>query len=383
MSMVKMLRWMSPGIRSCLALVQRWLSSIVGVKPVLVVSDAPLSQAERDDVIERVRFYAPWLQPGLQFATGYSLWDVISTRKILFRGVASRAARMLLRLRAQTFDIDPRTNPSEGSEWCRINFMDSSRPAPDLSLQRLASYVRQIEKQALPKVYAFGTGPSLERALTMDWSDGYRIVCNTIVRDRELWTHIQPHFIVAADAIYHFGFTAFARRFRADLHDRMAESNVLFLYPEIFHGIVSREFGAFAERLIPVPQGQHEDFHRSLLERFCLPNLGNVLNLVLLPLACTLSRRVYLWGFDGRAPADQLFWANSSKHSYPELMDALRTAHPSFFHHHVPAANPSSYVAAVHGDTLDQGLSVAEASGWTFVMMHKSWTATLQKRFAE
>jgi len=108
-----------------------------------------------------------------------------------------------------------------------------------------------------------------------------------------------------------------------------------------------------------------------------------VLNLLLLPLGCTLSKNVFLWGFDGRAPNDQLFWANSAKHSYPELMDTLRAAHPSFFEHFVPADKPTQYVRKVHGDQLDECLSQSERDGWSFVMMHKSWTPTLQKRYRD
>jgi len=379
--MVTLSRWVNPGIRACIALLQRSGEAFAGSKPALVVSDLPLSDAERDDVVSRVRFYAPWLEAGLQFASHYTLADTISTRTLLLRGVRSRSSDFLRRLRSQTFDIDPLLNPGEGTEWCLINLAGSSPPPREASRRRFTEYVRAIEKEGLQKVYAFGTGPSLALAANRDWSDGYRIVCNTIVRDRELWHHLQPHFIVAADAIYHFGFTEFARRFREDLRKRMSESSTLFMYPEMFHGIVARELADFADRLIPVPQGLHRDFHQSLLEVFSLPNLGNVLNLVLLPLACTLSRDVYLWGFDGRAPTDQLFWANSSKHSYPEFMDDLRAAHPSFFEHFVPTGKPTTYVAQFHGDELDRCLTEAESSGWRFTMLHKSWTATLQKRF--
>jgi hypothetical protein len=130
-----------------------------------------------------------------------------------------------------------------------------------------------------------------------------------------------------------------------------------------------------------MPRGSHKSISTSLLERFELPNLGNILNIALLPLACTLTKDVRLWGFDGRAPDDKLFWANSSKHSYPELMDTLRAAHPAFFAHHVPADKPDKYVKTFHGDQLDQSLVDAERRGWSFTMMHKSWTPTLQKRF--
>jgi hypothetical protein len=89
---------------------------------------------------------------------------------------------------------------------------------------------------------------------------------------------------------------------------------------------------------------------------------------------------VKLWGFDGRAPDDKSFWANSNKQSYPELMDGLRAEHPAFFSTLVPAGRETEYVKNVHGDALERRLQRAEANGFQFVMMHFSWTETLNRR---
>jgi hypothetical protein len=111
--------------------------------------------------------------------------------------------------------------------------------------------------------------------------------------------------------------------------------------------------------------------------------MGNVLPLLLLPLACSFSQKVYLWGFDGRGPEDKLFWRNSAKHSYPEYIPELQRAHPAFFSYNLPKENLNKYVQQVHGDVLEAELTKAEEKGWKFFMMHKSWTPTLQKRYVE
>jgi hypothetical protein len=278
--------------------------------------------------------------------------------------------------------VDPERNPNDGWAWCQF----STHGLPRLAIQKDAARkfrarIEELKSLGLGKCYLFGTGVSLSAAMDKDWSDGYRVVCNTIVRDDKLWRQIDPHFIVAGDAIYHFGFTAFARTFRTDLLKRLRETNTFFVFPEIFSGIVAREFAEVEDRLIPVPQGRHHQIHVNLADTFQTPWLGNVLNLLLLPLGCTLSRNIYLWGFDGRAPDDKLFWSNSSQHSYPELMPSLQEAHPAFFRHYVPTDKPTAYVQSVHGDQLDASLHAAEKQGWSFVMMHKTWTPTLQKRY--
>jgi hypothetical protein len=236
--------------------------------------------------------------------------------------------------------------------------------------------------QAPSRAYVFGTGPSLARAIARDFSDGYRIVCNTIVRDRSLWQHLDPHFIVAGDALYHFSAEPFAVAFRRDLAHRLAESHTTFVYPQRFDAFVRRELaGQFDDRLIPIRMGRSRNIHNVIEQQFKLPDMGNALNLLLLPLACALSRDIGLWGFDGRAPSDQLFWSNSRQHSYPEHLPGLKAAFPAFFSHNVPAGDEQKYARKVHGEPLERALSRAERAGWRFEMLHPSWTETLQRRY--
>jgi hypothetical protein len=247
--------------------------------------------------------------------------------------------------------------------------------------KRLNERITVLRQEAKSKCYIFGTGPSLEKAIDRKWDDGYRVVCNTIVRDPILWDYLKPDFVVAGDAIYHYGHTEFARAFRRDLRARLEGSNTLFLYPAQFHAVIEREFDGLEGQLIPIPYGWKRKVNVDLSQSFQLPNHGNVLGLLLLPLACTLSKHVYLWGFDGRAPNDKLFWKNSSKHTYPEFMEELKKAHPKFFDHYVPASDPNKYTRDTQGDRLELALQIAEKEGWTFEMMHPSWTLTLQRRY--
>ena len=134
------------------------------------------------------------------------------------------------------------------------------------------------------------------------------------------------------------------------------------------------------EKLVPIPFNYKKEANLNIVDSFFLPAVGNILNCILIPLGCTLSKNVYLFGFDGRAPTDKLFWANSSDHSYPEYIDELKISHPAFFSYFVPNDKQDQYVKQVHGDILEKNLQLAEKMGWEFKMMHKTWTPTLQKR---
>lgn len=341
-------------------------------------------QATNDEVSElkrRAAFFFPAAQHDIR-VSGQITWPIVlSPAPILLFGITLDELPGWAKLHGGIFNVDHLRNPMDGWSWCEagtyVNGIENKQDAQ----ARLLACLNRIKAQGLERCYIFGTGPSLERARHRSWNDGARVVCNTIVRDAELWHHIDPHIVAAGDAIYHFGFTEFALAFRRDLHARLSESpDVLFVYPDYFDFIVRREFGEFKHRLVPIPNGTQDRVHDDLAINFTLPPLGNVLNKLLLPLGCNLSRHVGLWGFDGRAPKDQLFWSNSQKQSYQELMPTLQAAHPAFFDHFVPRENPEKYVQSVHGDVLEYLLSQAENDGWTFTMLHHTWTQTLAKR---
>jgi hypothetical protein len=285
-------------------------------------------------------------------------------------------------------DLDYEANPYDG--WALAEFGAAvARGALETSIaagrEIFVSRVREINELGPRPAYLFGTGPSLRLAGARSFSDGTTIVCNTIVRDADLWHELNPAFFTAGDAIYHFGHTKHARAFRADALRRLQESEgrTLFVYPAPFDVIVRSEFRDVEEVLVPIPWGEHTDITVDLTQCYKLPQTGNVLNALLIPLGCTLSTDIRLWGFDGRAPTDTGFWSNSPRHAYPELMQTLRDSHPAFFAELVPKGDEVRYVNEVHGDWLDERLCEAEDRGFRFQILHPSWTATLQKRYVE
>lgn len=279
--------------------------------------------------------------------------------------------------------LNPFTDMREPEAWLEL-VRDFAPVRVDLeqARQRLDAFVRRHRLKDAGRCYVFGTGPSLARAAERDWSDGVRIVCNTIVRDKELWTHLQPHMILASDPAYHFGFTRHAHAFREDLKARLRETDTLFLYRAEFDAFVRREFAEYADRLVPIPKGSHKRVDIDLIRRFEWPNMHNILPR-LAATACTVSDSVLLWGFDGRAPDDDGFWKNSNRHSYPEYMEELKQAYPAFYECLVPKQDGGKYMRMAFGNELEECLSMAERNGKRFIMLHDTYTPTLQKRMLE
>jgi hypothetical protein len=370
-------------IKIVIHLFRQWINIVAPLPYHAMLLIGNRSQTEFQELILRFNKFYPDIElPPVKERLTYR--DVVSGVPVL--ALDGRIIHPLIKKlnRSSIFYINPNEDPEEAWNWFR--FLQCYHGLPDLNRRaeshiKLQKRVCTLKQLGLDRAYLLGTGQSLEKAIDIDFNDGYRIVCNTIVKDPDLWHHVKPHFIVAADAIYHFGPDDYAKAFRKDLHQRLSECDTFFIYPELFDVLVMREFSEMGDQLIPIPMGTHTEICCDLNIRFELPGVGNVLNHVLLPLGCTLSNNIYLWGFDGRAPDDKLFWANSNKHFYKEHMGALIAANPAFFEHNVPQSDPGKYARTVHGDHLEDCLGRAEQKGMRFVMMHFSWTQTLNKRF--
>ena len=229
-------------------------------------------------------------------------------------------------------NVDRKNNTWEGWNWAdfcyKLLISERKEAHRRLNQNKFLKYIESLK--VYDKSYIFGTGPSLEDAYDIDFADGYRIVCNTIVKNELLINHINPHFIVAADAIHHFGNTNHAYRFRKDLENVILKKDIRLLIPDLFSPLLEYYHPVIYKKTISVRTDLQGVF-LDLKKKLAYTNQPNILNSMLLPLGTSLSNNIYLLGFDGRAPDAELFWKNSAENSYIELKSSLVEAHPGFF----------------------------------------------------
>jgi hypothetical protein len=279
------------------------------------------------------------------------------------------------------YDVDFINNHHDAWVWHNILNDFDELEYDNINLKE--SFFLRIDslKSQYQKCYIFGTGPSLSEAYNFDFSDGYRVVCNTIVKDKSLWDHIRPNLVVAGDALYHFSDSHFAIRFRQDLKKRLSENpDTLFVFPKLYYILIQKEFSELHEQLVPIEFNDSETLE-NLRINFKLPRLGNVLNLLLLPISISLSKDIYLLGFDGKAPNDNFFWKNLIDTFYLDEFKILVEEHPAFFNHYVPVSEPNKYIMSVHGEHLENELARLENNRYKFSLLSPSYTPTLQKRY--
>lgn len=360
-------------------------------KKILLLIEKTTPETQIDILKQRVSFFFKKSTNEIAIkkisAVNLIIYTFYPAIKLLHGFSDNKKAKYLLQKNYLFFDIDFNKNPKDGWNWhyalTKYHYSEMElKSLMDKSKNKLFNYKSSLALHE--KCYVFGTGPSLEKARQIDWSDGYRVVCNTIVKDKEMWEHVNPHFIVAGDAIYHFGQNEFAQSFIKDLELRLFDSQTYFVYPYYYHAFIFNNTNIKKDNLIPIWVSNSEYIHNSIISDFSIPGkIGNVLNFLLLPLAAFLSKKILLWGFDGRAPDDKLFWSNSSAHSYSDKLKTIIRDHPKFFEHYVPKGKENLYVDQVFGEKLEYVLSKAENEGYDFSMLHQTWTPTLKKRMIE
>ncbi len=331
----------------------------------LKATPIPINSFEWIKSCQKIRY-----QRRLMEADYILIWDKKSQQNNL----------LIRKLEQKVIKLDRHELTWDGWVWSTLGntLISGERLTTPVEAQiRFNQYVKSLPKYK--KAYVFGTGPSLDTAYQFDFSDGYRIVCNTIVKNQRLLKHISPHFIVAADAIYHFANNLHAYQFRRDLESALDLTQAMFLTSDFFVYLLKYHHPRIYSRTIPVrtdligmdPNGIYLDMKNNL----AYTGLPNILNSLLLPLGTSLANEINLLGFDGRAPNEISFWQNSGANSYEELKPTIKAAHPGFF----TGIDYEEY-AHSQSNSAEKIMTLGEQMGKKYYCLNQSFIPAMQKR---
>lgn len=198
--------------------------------------------------------------------------------------------------------------------------------------QKLLSMLSEVDQTRPLRSYVFGNGPSLGYAFDRDYSDGVRIVCNSAIKNVRLMDHIKPQFIVAGDTIWHFGCSEYAIAYRDDLRKALLRYNSYYIIPGPEAYPMYSWLGELQNRAVMIPHHGSEPVF-DLRSDFRLPDFFSVFNSVMLPIAHTLTREIYICGVDGKVPHgdNEDFWPHAIDVQYDhELVKSGHDCHPTF-----------------------------------------------------
>jgi hypothetical protein len=192
-------------------------------------------------------------------------------------------------------------------------------------------FARMFNQLSGKRAYIFGTGPSIRRAFEYNFSDGVRIICNSMVKDDEMLEYIQPQILVFVDSVFHFGVSKYSGEFAQDLIKVVRKYHPYIITNQVGGALLQAHYPELSEKLIVVKAIRFGSPVRLTPESFGTRDYTNVLTRYLLPLGAGLAREVILLGFDGRAPAEKYFWKHNASTQYTEKMDSTQLSHPAFF----------------------------------------------------
>jgi len=223
----------------------------------------------------------------------------------------------------------------EYADYCELPWRVLSprkrRAVNHSSRMRFDDHVAELKDLGLDRAYVFGNGPSLETAVDYDFSNGYSVMCNSVVNNPALLDHVKPHFVVAGDPVNHFGCSAYADKYRQNLFRALDERPSLRLVIPDFHGyVLLANYPQYEKQIFIIPM-KAKVVNFDLTREYRIPVFWSVLNALMIPVACTLANEIYTLGCDGmsRNRDNEDFWAHA-KGVIDERIDDAHRCHPTF-----------------------------------------------------
>ncbi len=222
----------------------------------------------------------------------------------------------------------------EASEWM-INI------SYDLKDQNELDYVLDSGKEKFidlkghiqnKKILLCGSGPSIEKL--RDVSDEYDVmICNSIVKNDEFLEKCKPKYLCFADPIFHPGPSKYAEQFRKYVKKVIHGFNTTIFTLLRDYPIYRELFSVNElENFIFLPMQKSEKYNYDLEKNFYIKGSGNILTLLMFPIAFNLYNQIDLAGFDGKKiNNDDYYWKHSSHNQYEKLLDDIKFVHPGYF----------------------------------------------------
>ncbi|MDY6917296.1 MAG: hypothetical protein SVP26_05025 [Chloroflexota bacterium] len=276
--------------------------------------------------------------------------------------------------------------------------------------ERLAELSKENYKRLLEKVghcddaYVFGTGPSLDRATQFDYRGAFRVVCNSIVRNKALLHHIRPQLLAFVDHAFFFSPCRYAAEFRRMMLETVQEFQCYIMVQDFQVPLLLAHHPELEERIIGMPApgiwdmrsselirtllarrggmptpvkipGHGEEYNFPTLDRFYVRLTASIMTLFMLPVVSSVCRNIYVVGADGRKPEEKQLWDYSSSSQFGNLMQTILETHPAVF-------RDSNYMHIYkrHCNEFKELVQYGEAAGKRYYALTPSHIPVLARR---
>lgn len=265
----------------------------------------------------------------------------------------------------------------ESSTWSRVT--DQIRHSvADHSRENYLKLERAFRDTDIS--YVFGTGPSLDDVFEIDIpADALSVICNSIVRDEELLAHLQPDVLVFADPVFHFGPSRYADKFREDVVNTLQQYDCTAVIPRRYHSLFTGNYPELSDQIIGLESVSTSEFIYPTHNRLEVKGTSNIMTLLMLPIAASLTKEIRIVGADGRKEDESYFWEHSDTGQYDDdLMDTVAETHPAFFRDRIYEDYYDEHV-----ETLTELIEYSESQGVDVHSITNSYIPCLSERHIE
>lgn len=262
--------------------------------------------------------------------------------------------------------------------WNRfIQFTQPSALRNELNAEAVNNFTRFLQRYSFShKINLFGKGPSIQDIYRHRFDGDINIVCNSIIRSRQMLQHIRPAAITCADAVHHFGPSLYAEAFREDLVQAVLDHDCyLFLPAGAPHYLLAMRNPRIRDRIIGL--GGTAVRNIPTAESPAVQPLPNILTWMMLPVSLSLRpSSIQLWGFDGKSVGKEAqAWQRERTVEYEDLESTVMKAHPAYFR---DALHDHYY--DMHCRQVEEFIEYAEAAGVAVQTCTRSEIPALRKR---
>jgi len=367
---VNRIRWYLPGSEN----VTIWISLAEKLKNVnLSELEVPSCQRQPSKITNRpeIRVCQPEeLDNHIKDADIFCVWD--TKEASLLKHFLRHPLRM--RILDPGFYRYTESHTSAALLWYDLYSKDERKKAQRQSQRKFKQLFEQYK--ASSKAYLFGTGPSIGQADKYNFSDGVRIVCNTIISNDDLLEVIKPNVVTFADCVFHFGVSKYCERFTEDLKKVVNKYQSYIVTTEVGAALMRAHCPDLRPFIIGVPATKCSGPQMLTDESFRTRSYPySIVTRFMMPLAAGLAKQIYMMGFDGREPNDKYFWKHNNKAQYSDNMQDVRMVHPAFF-------NDTDYADHYQGhcNVLTKMVNSFEQKGVQIKVLGNSHVPVLKKR---
>lgn len=199
----------------------------------------------------------------------------------------------------------------------------------DQSKENFAKLLKKYSNYS--KAAVFGTGPSVQYSYNYSFENSCNIICNSIVKDKQLLAHIKPDIMTFADPVFHNGYSEYSCKFREHLLNMLNEYDCFCIVPDYILPLYLYHYPELKNVIIGIPSFSSNSYNFPTTDEFWVKNSENISTIFMLPIASSIAKEIYLIGFDGRVKDENYFWKHDPSTQYTDLMSTVYDSHPSFF----------------------------------------------------